>query len=333
MRKILFLSTAIIILLSSCKKEKTPTTSVVPASSGGIDFRQDMRDFVMRIAQTARQTNPKFIVIPQNGHELCTTDGLTNGPKATEYLNAIDGQGREELFFGYDNEDNATTPADIQITWLDFLREIRNAGKKILVTDYCSSSQQVNESLTFNANEDFVSFAADTRDLYSIPLNPQPIAGENNLEIDSLSQIRNFLYIINTQNFETKAAFINAVTNTNYDCIIMDAFFNDEYYTSAETEQLKQKLNGGKRLVIAYMSIGEAEDYRFYWKPWWSFNPPDWMAALNPDWPGNYEVQYWNEEWQSIICGQENSYLSKILDAGFDGTYLDIIDGYEYWEN
>jgi cysteinyl-tRNA synthetase, unknown class len=25
--------------------------------------------------------------------------------------------------------------------------------------------------------------------------------------------------------------------------------------------------------------------------------------------------------------------LKKILDAGFDGAYLDIIDGFEYYEN
>ncbi len=333
MNKFLLLSTAIIILVVSCKKENTSPIASDQSHEGGVDFRQDMRDFVIHIAKTARLTDPDFIVIPQNGHELCTTNGLANGQSATEYLNAIDGQGREELFFGYDNEDNSPTPDDVKLPWLDFLREIRNEHKKVLVTDYCSSAQQIDQSYALNSNENFVAFAADTRELYSIPQYPQPITGENNLEIDSLSQIQNFLYLINTQNFETKAALINAVANTNYDCIIIDAFFDDEYYTLTDIEQLRQKANGGKRLVIAYMSIGEAEDYRFYWKPYWSFSPPDWMAALNPDWPGNYAVQYWNAEWQDIICGQEDSYLSKILYSGFDGTYLDIIDGYEYWEN
>ena len=34
-----------------------------------------------------------------------------------------------------------------------------------------------------------------------------------------------------------------------------------------------------------------------------------------------------------IIYGNNNSYLEKILDAGFDGVYLDIIDAFEYFEN
>jgi len=35
-----------------------------------------------------------------------------------------------------------------------------------------------------------------------------------------------------------------------------------------------------------------------------------------------------NPEWQAIIF----EYEDRILNAGFDGVYLDIIDGFEYWE-
>ena len=41
----------------------------------------------------------------------------------------------------------------------------------------------------------------------------------------------------------------------------------------------------------------------------------------------------WNKDWQNIIYGNENSYLNKIIDANFDGVYLDIIDAFEYYEN
>ncbi|MCF0041372.1 endo alpha-1,4 polygalactosaminidase [Dyadobacter fanqingshengii] len=103
-------------------------------------------------------------------------------------------------------------------------------------------------------------------------------------------------------------------------------------FTAAEVEQLRKKANGGKRLVICYMSIGEAEDYRYYWQENWTKNPPEWIAAENPDWPGNYKVKYWNEEWQGLIYKNQHSYLNKIIAAGFDGVYLDIIDAFEYFE-
>ncbi len=80
------------------------------------------------------------------------------------------------------------------------------------------------------------------------------------------------------------------------------------------------------------MSIGEAEDYRYYWNTSWTSNPPDWLAAENPDWPGNFKVQYWHQDWQDIIFGNNNSYSKKIIDAGFDGVYLDIIDAFEFFE-
>jgi cysteinyl-tRNA synthetase len=43
-------------------------------------------------------------------------------------------------------------------------------------------------------------------------------------------------------------------------------------------------------------------------------------------------VKYWEKDWQNIIYGNDNSYSKKILNAGFDGVYLDIIEAFEYFE-
>ncbi|TAN37800.1 MAG: hypothetical protein EPN23_04615 [Verrucomicrobia bacterium] len=43
----------------------------------------------------------------------------------------------------------------------------------------------------------------------------------------------------------------------------------------------------------AYLSIGEAGDYRGYWEKEWSAQPPTWLGAENPDWKGNFKVRYW----------------------------------------
>jgi cysteinyl-tRNA synthetase len=44
-------------------------------------------------------------------------------------------------------------------------------------------------------------------------------------------------------------------------------------------------------------------------------------------------VWYRDKQWQDIIYGNDSSYLKKILDAGFDGVYLDVIDAFEYFED
>ncbi|WP_309569907.1 MJ1477/TM1410 family putative glycoside hydrolase [Deinococcus sp.] len=79
------------------------------------------------------------------------------------------------------------------------------------------------------------------------------------------------------------------------------------------------------KLMLAYLSIGEAESYRSYWESSWKPGTPSWLVRENPDWAGNYVVQYWQQDWQRVILG----YLDEILAQGFDGVYLDIVDGYQ----
>jgi cysteinyl-tRNA synthetase len=112
---------------------------------------------------------------------------------------------------------------------------------------------------------------------------------------------------------------------------------------------------GDAKIVLAYMSIGEAEVGRFYFdNAWVSPDPdqdsdgpfeltdhaPDFLAPPNPLFPDNFKVRYWDPHWQEIIVsnlggnayiGDETSYLERIVDAGFDGVYLDIIDAFEYF--
>ena len=137
-----------------------------------------------------------------------------------------------------------------------------------------------------------------------------------------LAAVDDFLYQL--QNLE-----LDAIGETAYDLVVMDysADGDDETaFTAAEIATLKDS-SGGKKIVLSYMSIGEAEDYRSYWQQDWEPGYPYWLDEANPDWEGNYKVRYWDPEWQAIIF----SYTDRLLAAGFDGAYLDIIDAYEYY--
>lgn len=130
--------------------------------------------------------------------------------------------------------------------------------------------------------------------------------------------------------------------------VVIDYAADGTDATAFTTQQIADlKASGTGKLVICYLSIGEAEDYRYYWglangNPTadWSANPPAWLGPTNPDWAGNYKVRYWDSEWQQLIIanpgghpvlGNQPSYLDRIIDAGFDGVFLDIVDGFEYW--
>jgi len=113
------------------------------------------------------------------------------------------------------------------------------------------------------------------------------------------------------------------ISELSSDLVIIDYSFDG----SADKELTKEDVNiirrSGKK-VFAYLSVGEAEDYRFYWKDEYYYNPPEWIYKENPNWPGNYMVRYWHSEWQNIVF----EYLKRIMDKDFDGVFLDTVDTY-----
>jgi cysteinyl-tRNA synthetase len=129
------------------------------------------------------------------------------------------------------------------------------------------------------------------------------------------------------------------IEGTDFNVVVMD-YTKDgtddpaQRYTAAEMNALRD--GGETRVALAYLSIGEAEEYRYYFDPRWTDeaaeggpdrDAPSWLGKANADWEGNYRVQYWSEAWQQIVLG----YVDKIIACGFDGAYLDIVDGFEYW--
>ena len=48
----------------------------------------------------------------------------------------------------------------------------------------------------------------------------------------------------------------------------------------------------GNGLLLGYFSIGEAENYRDYFKTL----PSSVIGPVDPSWPGDYQVAYWSNE-------------------------------------
>jgi cysteinyl-tRNA synthetase, unknown class len=131
---------------------------------------------------------------------------------------------------------------------------------------------------------------------------------------------------------------VETIANSPYDIIVMD-YSRDTTtagaFTPADLARMKKKPDGSRRIVLSYISIGEAENYRFYWSErGWdrAANRANVVDEENPEWKGNYSVRYWQNEWQDVIVGDEDSYMNRINKAGFDGVYLDKIDVCETYE-
>ncbi len=143
-----------------------------------------------------------------------------------------------------------------------------------------------------------------------------------------------FAYILQADSFaKTKSAATARLASCGRDWIVLDARFEAETpWQRAELDAIRHSQPGRK--VIAYVSIGEAEDYRPYWRKEWGSKgkltaaAPAWLGTENPEWKGNYRVKYWRPEWQKLILAA----IDDAMTSGFDGVYLDIVDGFETFE-
>lgn len=168
----------VITLLSCGKKESVVESTVEKIPEKKIDFRQEMRDFVIGISKYAKTNKSNFLVVPQNGIELVTSNGCKSGQPQTDYLNAIDGNGQEDLFYGYDDDDKTTSTAS-NVYLRGLLNVSKGSGKTVLVTDYCSTPSKMTSSYSENAKNNYISFAANERSLNNIPKFPNSINQEN----------------------------------------------------------------------------------------------------------------------------------------------------------
>jgi cysteinyl-tRNA synthetase, unknown class len=127
--------------------------------------------------------------------------------------------------------------------------------------------------------------------------------------------------------YQLQNAEPDKIINSGFSIAVLD-------YSRDGTEEKRykkseiSKMKAASIIPLCYLSIGEAEEYRYYWRPEWKTRP-EWLGKENPDWEGNYKVKYWHSKWQAVIL----SYVDKIIEQGFSGIYLDIVDGFEYWSD
>ena len=106
-----------------------------------------------------------------------------------------------------------------------------------------------------------------------------------------------FAYVLQADSFaRTKPAAVERLAACGRDWIVLDAAFSTDTPWEREDVDAVRRGQPGRK-VIAYISIGEAEDYRPYWRKEWGSKgkltaaAPAWLGAENPEWQGNYRVR------------------------------------------
>jgi len=146
-------------------------------------------------------------------------------------------------------------------------------------------------------------------------------------ELSPLDDITSFAYVL-----DNVEANLDAMAKSGYDMLVVDnvrsVMDTTGYNMAKAVRKLKSShsASGGHKIVVAYINIGEAEDYRWYWQDSWRVGNPDWIEVEDPDgWDGNYPVNFWHPKWKAVIY----DYIDMIAADGFDGLYLDWIEAYD----
>lgn len=143
-----------------------------------------------------------------------------------------------------------------------------------------------------------------------------------------------FAYVLQADAFnKTKSAAVAQLAACKRDWVVLDVAFSGGIpWQRSDLDAIRGGQAGRK--VIAYISIGEAEDYRPYWRKEWGNHgkltsaAPSWLGVENSEWKGNYRVKYWQPAWQKLMLAA----IDDAMAQGFDGVYLDCVDGFETFE-
>jgi endo-alpha-1,4-polygalactosaminidase (GH114 family) len=301
------------------------------------DPRQHMRNLISDISSYARSANSGFVVVTTDGLDLLERVDPVDPSKraaAVTYIKSIDGVIVPGINFHPPNErGDIKTEEKVQTEMLRLIDIGQKRGLRIWSIDYAKDAAMAQDSIRFAIKKSYVPFPSRDPDERFARIPPGRPLNENPRAITGLNHVRNFLMLTDTSAWDTQEEFALAVANTNYDAVVIDVFHRGRTPMTTRTiESLKYKKLGARRLVLAYMNIGEAESYRYYWKPGWREGAPAFITAPTNGNPDKYTVQYWDPAWRDVILGNTNSYLYGIIKQGFDGVVLDGVEAFRVFE-
>ena len=133
----------------------------------------------------------------------------------------------------------------------------------VLSTLACNVPAEVGEIDSFNGQRDVIELS-----------EVEPTARIRSDEIGTIDDIQTWWYLIDV-NLDLKT--VDQIAASTYDMVVLDFIPSESNNTDFPMAEVNDKLHNTDppKLVLAYIDIGEAEEYRTYWQSGWSIGDPE----------------------------------------------------------
>ncbi len=303
------------------------------------NYRDEMRKIVEDLTTFARAKSPNFTVLTFGGFDLFTWSqreyDLTElkRPEMVKRTSVMDTElpvgfpmrRYQQRVDGFILDGFFCAPLRIPLTDVEAMR---SQSLKALSVDHCPPERV--QPMYDQARKAGIVAHIDTdmnHRFASIPnMRPNP---ENPGNVETISAAKSMLVNLDNKKYGNKAEWILALKNTNYDVLVVDGFYNgNQALTKDEVRSLKFKKLGARRLLLAWLDVGEAANDQYYWQREWRAGNPSWINALDRSNPGKFHIEFWNPAWKAIV----GKTFAGLVEQGFDGIVLAGVDNYRRWE-
>ncbi|GEO81476.1 alpha-1,4-polygalactosaminidase [Pararhodospirillum oryzae] len=308
---------------------KDPPLDVAPTRIP--DLREPVREILNTLAEYAHKRDPEFKILVRGGEMLATQ---TARDQAVAEITAPPGAPAtliEQLPLGAPHRrfvrniagvvmDQRYCPPITNTLESAGLGRLQALDLKVFTLERCPDDKTAADAVLHAGTEGVL--AATTTDALH-PFGRVSLArpvGETLDSVRTFSKVRTLLVALDPHGYERMNDWLKALALTNHDLLIVDPFFNgNEALTKEQVDHLKLKALGGRRFVIARLTLGLAQDTLPYWKPEWRVGNPAWITGYFPGISGTYWVDMTNPEWLALM----GKGFASLMDLGFDGIMFD----------
>ncbi len=308
------------------------------------NYRKEMRDLIVALAQYGKSRNPNFQVLVHEGQYLLDKSLWEYHLDAYNKIRRTQ-KNVQDISFLKKDVSELEEQKHLSLTYTDIIDGIvvnslycqkrshellDKSNLPIVSIEHCPDEKSIDDAITSSFLEKrliypFIDPQYAFRHIYH-----QLIINETADGILTTKQAKNISFLIDDEKFSNPYQMLDEIRQSNYDIVVIHPVFHNTIpFSKEDVHAMKFKKNGARRLIFALYNVSELSEKNYLWQKKWSQTLPNWLIAKSLVSENSYIAQYWRPEWKKIV----SHYFKSIVDSGYDGVFLTGLENHEYFEH